>query len=268
MTQTSPISLASGVLPEFPPDVLARAAASAGFDAAGIWIEPSTWTDVTTKSVLAALDGAIPVLDAEVIWLKAGEDNPDHLRILDIALALGAANVLVVSSDPHPAATTAKFRRLCEHVEGTNLRVALEFGLFTEVRTLNDALAIIDAAAHRSASLLIDPLHLSRSGGTVADVSRVAPRLLSYAQFCDAPLQMPQLDDVQAIIHEAVDLRLLPGEGALPLPALLDTLPTGIPLSIELRSKALRDSYPDPIERARALAKATRSFLAARKPHH
>jgi hypothetical protein len=39
-------------------------------------------------------------------------------------------------------------------------------------------------------------------------------------------------------------------------------LPPGIPLSIELRSKALRDGFPDPGERAKVVAEATRRWLA------
>lgn len=263
MMPTSPISLASGVLPEFSPEIVARAAVQSGFDATGIWVEPSTWTDATTRAVLETLDGTIPVLDVEVIWLKPGADNPDHLRILDIGLALGAANALVVSSDSDPAASARKFRTLCKHVEGTKLRVALEFGLFTEVRTIDDALAILKEVDHPSAALLIDPLHLSRSGGTPEKIRSVDRALLSYAQFCDASEQMPDLNDVQAIIHEAIDLRLMPADGALPLNELLRALPAGLPLSIELRSKALRDDYPDPVERAQALERATRKFLEA-----
>ena len=36
----------------------------------------------------------------------------------------------------------------------------------------------------------------------------------------------------------------------------------GIPLSIELRSKLLRETYPDAGERAKAVAAATRAWLA------
>jgi hypothetical protein len=40
-------------------------------------------------------------------------------------------------------------------------------------------------------------------------------------------------------------------------------LPPAIPLSIELRSKALREGYPDPEARAEAVLAATRRWLAA-----
>ena len=57
-------------------------------------------------------------------------------------------------------------------------------------------------------------------------------------------------------------MRIQFGEGGLALADLYNALPDGIPLSIELRSKALRDTYPDPGERAKVVAQATRTWLA------
>jgi hypothetical protein len=74
----------------------------------------------------------------------------------------------------------------------------------------------------------------------------------------------PDPSDFGAIITDAIDLREQCGEGGLPLDALYQALPPGIPLSIELRSKALRDAFPDAGERAKAVAAATRHWLAGR----
>ena len=52
------------------------------------------------------------------------------------------------------------------------------------------------------------------------------------------------------------------GEGGLPLTDLYRALPEGIPLSIELRSKRLRDAFSDAGDRAKAVATATRRWLA------
>lgn len=56
--------------------------------------------------------------------------------------------------------------------------------------------------------------------------------------------------------------RLQCGEGELPLGPLPRALPENIPLSIELRSRYLRDTYPDAGERSRVTAEAIRRFLA------
>jgi sugar phosphate isomerase/epimerase len=258
------ISLASGVVPEFGPIDTIRAAVKGGFDAVGLWIEPPLWTNALMREAKSCLgDSGLELLDVEVIWFKPGPADPDHLRCIDIGAELGAKHVLVVSSDPDKGANVAKMAELCAHAEPFGMRVSLEFGLFTDVKTISQAIEIIKSVNHTLAALLIDPLHLARSGGTPADVAKVPRNLLPYAQFCDATASGPAPDDAAEIIRDAIDLRLQTGEGELPLVELLQALPANIPLSIELRSLALREGWPDAGDRALHTARATRRFLAA-----
>ena len=74
--------------------------------------------------------------------------------------------------------------------------------------------------------------------------------------------ERPDPADFNAIITDAIDLREQCGEGGLPLTDLYRALPEGIPLSIELRSKRLRDAFSDAGDRAKAVATATRRWLA------
>lgn len=260
----NPISLASGVLPEFSPVSVVEAARAAGFDMAGLWIEPAEWTGATTREVRGALAASgLPVLDVEVIWLKPDSSMDDHRMVIDIGAELGARNVLCVSSDPDHGATAARLAELCRHAEGSGMRVALEFGIFTEVTDLASALAVLDDVAHPLRALLIDPIHVDRSGSSIAAIAGIDPALLPYAQLCDAPAVRPDPSDFNAVIIDAIDLREQCGSGGLPLGELYRALPGGLPLSIELRSKALRDGFPDPAERARAVAAATRGWLKA-----
>jgi sugar phosphate isomerase/epimerase len=143
------ISLASGVVPEFGPLETIEAAAEGQFDAVGLWIEPPRWTPQLMRDVKRALtDTGLELLDVEVIWIKPNSDMSDHKRCLDIGMELGAKNVLCVSSDPDPGATAARLSELCTHAEGGGIRVALEFGIFTEVRTIGAARAVLDDVGH------------------------------------------------------------------------------------------------------------------------
>ena len=257
------LSFASGIVPEFGPLETIHAAAAGGFDAVGLWIEPDNWSASLTRDTRRALaDTGLELLDVEVIWIKPDTSLDLHRRTIDIGAELGAKHVLCVSSNPDAAATAATLATLCEHAQASAMRVALEFGIFTEVKTLSAAMAVLDAVAHPLRALLIDPIHVDRSGSSIAEIAAVPRALLPYAQFCDAPATRPDPNDFNAIITDAIDLRAQCGEGALPLAAMLAALPADIPLSIELRSKALRDAYPDPQERARVTAKATRDWLA------
>lgn len=258
------ISFASGIVPDSGPVETILAAATGGFDAAGLWVEPETWTNSITRDARAALaDTGLELLDVEVIWFKPDSDMALHKRVIDIGAALGAKNVLCVSSDPDMGRTAARLAQLCIHAEGSSIRVALEFGIFTEVKTLAMAMAVLDAVGHPLRALLIDPIHVDRSLSPIADIAKIPPGLLPYAQFCDAPAARPDPADFGAVITDAIDLRRQCGEGGLPLDALYKALPQGIPLSIELRSKALRDAYPDARERAKVIGAATRRWLAA-----
>jgi sugar phosphate isomerase/epimerase len=256
------ISLAAGVMPDFTPQQTVAAAAAAGWEAVGIWVDMKVWTPAVTREVRDRLvDGGLSALDTEVVWLQQGPDNPDHFRVIDIAAELGAPNVLVVSSAPDTADTAEKLGRLADHAAGVGVRVSLEFGAFTAVKSLADALNVLALCGRPEAGLLVDPLHFARTGGAPADLAAVEPGRFAYAQFCDAPAVGPGPEDVPAIIEEALDLRLLPGEGELPLKALVEALPRHTPLSVELRSKPLREAFPAAEDRALALRKATMAWF-------
>ncbi|VWX48898.1 sugar phosphate isomerase/epimerase [Novosphingobium sp. 9U] len=259
------LSLASGVLPEFGALDVVRAGAESGFDAVGLWVDPAVWRAADTRAAKSALAGTdLDLLDVEVVWLKPDTPLDGHRKIIDIGMELGAANVLCVSSHPDVETTADQLAALCRHAEASQMRVALEFGVFTAVNDLSAALAVVERVAHPLAAVLVDPIHVDRSGTTVAQIAAIDPALLPYAQFCDAPATRPDLDDFDAVIHDAIDLREQCGEGALPLTAMLEALPGDIPLSIELRSAALRDAYSDPTARAVAVLQATRAWLGAR----
>jgi sugar phosphate isomerase/epimerase len=258
----NPIALASGVLPEFGPVETVKAAITGGFDAVGLWVEPESWTADTRREVKAVLSGSgLNLLDVEVIWLKPDSDMDEHRRTIDIGMELGAKNVLCVSSDPDMGATAARLALLCEHAEPTGLRVALEFGIFTEVKNLRMAMKILDIVAHPLRAVLIDPIHVDRSGTSAIEIAAVPEALLPYAQFCDAPAKRPNPEIFDDVITDAIDLREQCGAGGLDLVSIYNVLPRAIPLSIELRSKALRDSFADPGARAKAVAEATRNWL-------
>lgn len=260
----NPLSLASGVLPEFGAVDVIEAARAAGFDAAGIWIEPGEWSAADTRAARAALAATgLPLLDVEVIWIKPDSALDDHRKVIDVGAELGARNVLCVSSDPDHGATANKLTALCRHAEGSGMRVALEFGVFTEVKNLAQALAVLDRVGHPLRAVLVDPIHVDRSGTSVAELAAIDPALLPYAQFCDARAQRPDPADFDAVITDAIDLREQCGQGVLPLAAMLEALPAGISLSIELRSSVLREAFDHPVLRAKAVADATRSWFEA-----
>ena len=259
-----PVSMAAGIMPEATPAQLVEAAVAGDFDFGGMWVERDQWTSATTRAVKRQLRAAqLSLLDVEVAWIMPGPPDQWLVELVDIACELGAPNLLCVSSDPDPGATTAKLQALVDRAAGTGVRVNLEFGLFTEVKTIAAASAIVAELEGDAKGLLCDTLHWSRSGGSAEAIRELSRDWLGYAQLCDAPTAGPDLTDMRAIVDDAINRRMPLGEGGLPLAAMVDALPAGLPVAIEERSATLRERFPDLNERAREVARTSRRWLDA-----
>jgi NADH:flavin oxidoreductase / NADH oxidase family len=89
--------------------------------------------------------------------------------------------------------------------------------VYSAVKTVHDALRIVEQAEHPAGAVLVDALHLRRSGGSPAELATAAPQRLPYAQLCDGPLE-PVWPDEDHARTESRTGRLLPGDGQLPSP--------------------------------------------------
>ena len=264
------LSLAAGTILDVDPASAVDVAADAGFTSVGIWFDAATWTDAVADEVRRrSVARQVTILDIEpVMLMPVGSGVVDHGdAIVDAAVRIGARNVLVASRDTDNERVAQRLRQLAErlagHASGQNpggdVRIVLEFLPILGVRTLPQALAIIAAADHPRIGLLVDNLHLSRAGHLPADLDGVAASLMRYLQVCDAPA-VPHDASIPALLHEALHGRLLPGDGGLPIGALLNAVPE-VPISLELRSQHLCESYPDPVQRACVVREAMQRLL-------
>jgi sugar phosphate isomerase/epimerase len=234
------------VLDATPPE-LVTVAAAAGFRRIGIRLSatPSVGvppydmlgdTPLLRETLARLADTGVSVLDVE--FLRFEPELPEGIPegFLEAAARLGAQYVLVMSAEPVEARTIERFRDLCDRAQQYGLHVCLEFAIYTGVRTLADAVRVVKKSGCANASVLIDALHFSRSGGWPSDIAGVDASLFKYAQICDAVAAIPT--ESSDLIREARTGRLLPGEGALPLRDLVAALPAAIPLAIEAPVRA------------------------------
>jgi sugar phosphate isomerase/epimerase len=256
------VSLAAGTVLDIGPAETVAAAAAAGYAAVGIWFDPDTWTDETTRAVRQRLDDTgLVALDIEPVILGRGGDG--GRRLVETAAALGARHVLMASGKADHAEVSDRFAELCDLALPAGIVVVLEFLPIFTVGTAQDALRIVSRAERSNGGVLIDSLHLARSGATPADLTDLAgfdPKLLPYLQLADATATASD-SSPGGLRQEALHGRLLPGDGALPLVELLDAVPD-VPISLELRSAELMAVHPDPVERASAVLQATNRLLA------
>jgi sugar phosphate isomerase/epimerase len=140
----------------------------------------------------------------------------------------------------------------------------LEFMPWTDARDLKQAARIVGAAARPNGGVLIDAFHFDRSGSSLADLATLPPAWLPYAQLCDVPAKRPA--DIAGIIAEARAERRFPGEGDVDLKGLVQALPPGIPLSLEVPTHQLARTMPA-LDRARRALAATRQLRDEVDPH-
>lgn len=257
------LSLAPLTINEAGPLELIDAAAAGGFDAVALRVigPPGVETDVVASAAIPAIkrraaDNGIGIFSTTGIWLTPAFAVSDVDRALANAAALGAESCLAAGYDDNWPRLTANFAALCQAAARLGLRIGVEFMPYLPVRSVADAARLLREAAQPNAGIIVDALHLARSGGTPADVAAVGRSLISYVQLCDAPRERPAtMERRDELLHH----RLYPGEGELPLFALMDALPPDVTIDVEAPCAA--DAHLSFAARGRRAGDATRRFL-------
>jgi sugar phosphate isomerase/epimerase len=226
---------------ELRPVELLSAAAAAGFWAVGLRLNPAAPGAISypLRAGSAELsetrrrmnDTGVAIYDIEFVPLVPTIDVGSHERMLAAAAELGARRLNVSGDDPDRARLAARFAQMCELAGRYGLGVDLEFMRWRHVASLADAVEVVTRAGAQNGGILLDALHLFRSGGAVAEMRALEPGLIRSLQLCDAPLRAPP---PEGIIEEARNRRLLPGRGELPLRALIESLPPGVAFAVEV----------------------------------
>jgi sugar phosphate isomerase/epimerase len=177
---------------------------------------------------------------------------------LDVLAELGVRWINAVSLDPDLNRTFDQFAALTELAAQRNIRTAVEPVPGLTVGNLPTALAAVAHVGRPDFRLLIDTMHLVRSGSSAADLAAVDPALIGYAQLNDTTLT-PRLDNY---MEEAMFERMVPGEGELPLRDILVVLPSDIVIEIEVPRRSLALTGATPIDRLRPCVDAARRLLS------
>ncbi|MCP5152673.1 MAG: TIM barrel protein [Ectothiorhodospiraceae bacterium] len=267
---THPLGLAPLGFLDLAPPALVTLAAGAGFTAitvrarAAVPGGPQYPLDAggsVARETARRLEATgLRIAQVELIGLDRHTDVESCRAMVAGGAALGAGSV-VVSGDDDPAVVAERLSEVCALAAEHGMAVELEFMPFRRVRTIGDALAIIEMAGATNARVMVDALHLHRSGGTVEAVRRAPASRLGSLQLCDAPRAAPGTTDA-ALAAEARERRLLPGAGELPLVELVEAMPPGSAVAAEVPLPP-PDADRAPEWRASAVAGACRTILAA-----
>jgi sugar phosphate isomerase/epimerase len=205
---------------------------------------------MTDRGVTISLgDGFLVLPDAEIRGCTAD---------LDALAELGAPRINVVSLDPELGRTFDQFAILTELAAERGIETVVEPVPGLTVGDLPTALAAREHVGRPDFRLLIDTMHLVRSGSGAADVANLDPGCIGYAQLNDTTLE-PRGDNY---MEEAMFERMVPGDGELPLPDIVSALPRDIIIEIEVPQRSLALAGVGPIDRLRPCVEAARRLLS------
>jgi len=190
--------------------------------------------------------------------VRPGVDMRDSARDIAIMAELGAARVNTVSFDPDPSRTVDQFGTVADLAASSGMETTLEFGPTLSVRDLPTALRMIRAVGRSNLRLLIDTMHVIRSGASPKDIAALDPDRIGYVQLSDAPL----VASIPNYMEEACFQRMIPGTGELPLVELLAALPRHLVIGLEVPLRSQADAGEGPRDRFGRCVEAARGLLA------
>jgi sugar phosphate isomerase/epimerase len=221
-TEVSPHSLADR----------AQAAAKAGYTGMGL-----VHADLVHYSKTIGFGAMKRMLDSNGIrhieveflgdWFLPSSDPrrkiSDQMRteLLDAAAALGARNLKVSPAlfEEAPAdipALAEEFARICEQARPLGTDVIMEMMPFTNVKTIDTAVAVLEAAAQPNGGLLLDIWHLVRGGMDYSEIAKIPARYFKGIELDDADAQI-----VGTLFEDTRFSRRLCGQGSFDIPRFL-----------------------------------------------
>lgn len=177
---------------------------------------------------------------------------------LDLMAELGVPIANIASIDPDLSRASDELATFAEMAAARGMGATVEFLPALPIADLPCALDVLRRAGHPNLRLLIDVMHVFRSGGGVADLAALDPSVIGYLQICDVPLAQGEI----SYADEARFERRMPGAGELPLLETLKVLPRDLVVGLEAPMLSLAQAGVGPRERLSPGVEATRALLA------
>ena len=261
------LSLAFLTVQGCPPIDHVKVAAKAGYDAAGLRLMAPHGLELAhsivgnaalLREINAAAAGlGVSLLDGEVFTLLPDTDVRSWAPVIETAAELAMPFMQITCEDPELSRAADNLGLLADQAARLHIDIAIEFMHWRAAATIEDAAKLAKTSGRGNVGILLDALHLSRSGGSPASVAAIQRELILYLQLCDAASVQPT--DDAGRIAEARSARMMPGQGALWLRELMAALRSDIAISVETPHAG--DAGLSYLQRAQRAMTATRAFL-------
>jgi sugar phosphate isomerase/epimerase len=215
------------------------------------------------KALLAAMTHrGVTISLGDGFLVLPGAEMRDFSAYLDALAELGVPWIDTVSLDPDLSRTCDQFATLTELAAQRDIQTVVEPVPGLTIADLPTALAAREHVGRPDFRLLIDTMHLVRSGSGAAELAALDREYIGYAQLCDTTLR-PRTENYA---EEAVFERMVPGDGELPLAEILAALPPDIVLELEIPQRSLALAGVSPVDRLRPCVRAARGLLSQLAP--
>lgn len=231
-----------------PPDMI-YAAAKAGFDCVSFRGIPTHLPGEASKSggsVSEAVTGKMPfdfannrqmlmetlcasketgvvIHDTENARIYEGVDIRLYEPDIAAAAELGIRHILTNIWTNDKIFYTERFIELCELAGRYDITVNLEFVTWAGVKDLRESAGLLRASGQRNVGIVVDTLHYHRSRVTRAELAALPKEWFHYVHLCDCEKDIPT--DIDKLIETGLKGRMFPGEGAVDIRGVVETLP-------------------------------------------
>jgi sugar phosphate isomerase/epimerase len=269
------LSLCHGTLATVSPPAFVSAAGGAGFRAVSLKVlipksnvpasvmggYPLTGNTSLRRETRRRLqDTGIAVLESETAVVGPLSRATEFEALLETAAFLGSRGTIVVFfGQDSEARIVDQFNEFSDLAHRYEQQAVIEFLPLSAVKTVGAAVRVLRKSVAKNGQLMVDMLHWTRSGGTLADIQSVSPALLHACQLSDGPVDYPF--DRANWANEMSGARSFLGEGDFRIVEVLQSLPPELPLGLEVISRRfLASEMPADEMAAQAMANARRYF--------
>jgi sugar phosphate isomerase/epimerase len=212
----------------------------------------------------AMRDRGVAISLGEGCIIRPHKDIRDAAPDMDIMQELGVERLNTVSMDPDLNRSLDQFALFAAMAAERGMLSTIELCPALTIHNLEAALAAVRHVGRRDFTLLLDTMHLGRSGATAAEVAALDPALIGYVQLSDAPRTPSEPN----YLKEATFERMVPGEGEMPLRGYLAALPSGVTISLEVPLSSEAEAGVGPEVRLQRCVQAARRLLAEVEHEH
>jgi sugar phosphate isomerase/epimerase len=198
------------------------------------------------REMTAAMrDRGVAISLGEGCIIRSNKDIRDAAADMDIMQELGVERLNTVSMDPDLSRSLDQLALFAAMAAERGMLSTVELCPALTIHNLEAALAAVRHVGRRDFTLLLDTMHLGRSGATAAEIAALDPALIE-----------------PNYLKEATFERMVPGEGEMPLRAYLGALPPGVTISLEVPLSSQAEAGVGPEMRLRRCVEAARRLLA------